>query len=154
MSKGLRIAVAALSLVAFIGGAITWFIIALDGGDFDAGQAFLGLAYLGAVVVGVLLILFAIQYFDRDRPPRRNANRVSDQTIVVTQLALGTFLIAFGAVLGIVFGVVVEDKVDGVSLAIGTAVIGTGAALLPPGAAAGAGERLTTKLKDKGSGTD
>jgi hypothetical protein len=44
------------------------------------------------------------------------------------QLTLGVLLIAFGAIVGGVFGVILAHK-GGVGLAIGTAVIGAGAAL-------------------------
>lgn len=149
-----------LVLVLFVGAAIAWFVIvaATDGGV-DAGQAFLGLGYMSAVVIVVLTILLAVRLLgggDRQPPLSEDATtdagppsghersineRMNERSIIKWQLGVGAFLIAFGAALGLVFGVLLEDGTDGISLAIGTAVIGAGAALLPPGAAAGAGER-------------
>jgi hypothetical protein len=148
VSANLRNWLIGISLVVFIGGAVTWFIIAAaDGGDFDAGQAFLGLAYVAALVFGVLFILFVARYLDNSRNRHTGsaqpASQAAEQRIIVAQLWIGASLIAFGAVLAIVFGVVVEDEgQESISLAIGTAVIGAGAALMPPGAAAGAGARI------------
>lgn len=65
----------------------------------------------------------------------------SDRQIILIQLLLGAVLVLLGALGALIFGVVLEDE-DNIAVAIGTAVIGTGAALLPAGAAARAGSRI------------
>jgi hypothetical protein len=148
----------------FVGAATAWFVIvaATDGG-IDAGQAFLGLGYMSAVVIVVLMALLAVRLLgngaaqsrpsEGDAKPDAQRTRENEQAIVKWQICIGAFLIAFGAVLAVVFGVLLEDGTNGISLAIGTAVIGAGAALLPPGAAAGAGERARqVKEAERGKG--
>jgi hypothetical protein len=134
-------------LLPFVLATVVWFIVvAASNGTVDAGQAFVGLGYAAGVVLIVLLVLVGAQYLNRGLgsppPPASGDDEWAERKIIKAQLWVGAFLIAFGATLAVVFGVVLDDT-DKVALAIGTAVIGAGAALMPPGAAAGAGQRLT-----------
>src|SRR3954452_5771211 len=74
----------------------------------------------------------------------------TDHTIVKLQLWLGFWLVVLGGAGAIVFGVLLSDRdIEGVALAIGTAVIGVGAALLPPGAAGSASARILSPLPNR-----
>jgi hypothetical protein len=133
-------------IMPFVVAALVWFVVvAASNGSVDAGQAFIGLGYAGGVVLIVLLILVAVQFLNGGRTPRATegeyASDAEEHTIIKTQIWVGAGLIGLGAILGVVFGVVLTD-VDKIALAIGTAVIGAGAALMPPGAAAGAAARV------------
>jgi hypothetical protein len=81
-------------------------------------------------------------------PASEDASRSADRMIVVSQLWMGVGLIVFGASIAVLFGVVFSDRdIDKVALSIGTAVIGTGAALLPAGASASASGRINTSIQ-------
>jgi hypothetical protein len=144
-----------VSLVVFVVWGIVWFIVASDGGGFDAGKVFVGLAYAVVVVFGVLLILLVAKYLENNRAKSTQAadpaGEAKEQTIVIAQLGLGALLIVLGAAFALVFGLVIEDGglkgQKALALAIGTAVIGAGAAMLPPGAAAGADARMKRRPK-------
>jgi hypothetical protein len=133
-------------VMPFVVAAVVWFVVvAASDGSIDAGQAFIGLGYAGGVVLIVLLVLVALQFLNGGAVRRAradaSASEAAEHLIIKTQIWVGAGLIGLGAILGVVFGVVLTDD-DKVALAIGTAVIGAGAALMPPGAAAGAAARV------------
>jgi hypothetical protein len=114
------------------------------------------------VVAGVLVLVYwairainvSIRKSVRSRAGDEDASRAADRMIVVSQLWMGVGLIVFGATIAVLFGVVFSDRdIDKVALSIGTAVIGTGAALLPAGASASASGRINTSIqKENGAG--
>jgi heme A synthase len=128
------------------------------GETLEAGDAFVGLGYITAVVLVVLLIALATRLLTEDwkpgvrEPSAAKGAEESEQSLIRDQLRVGALLIAFGALVAVVAGIVVSG--EEVAVAIGTAVIGAGAALLPPGAAAGAAERLTKLREPKGRTAD
>jgi hypothetical protein len=79
-----------------------------------------------------------------------------DRTIVIVQLILGTSLVAFGALLLVIFKAtnVLGTSTDVTAIAgnIATGVLGVGAALLPAGAAASASARILSGLPSQPSG--
>src|SRR4051794_3351859 len=142
-------------VAVFLAAGLVWFVVAADtNGSFATEDAYIGLGYLAATL-GVGLLAFAvIRYFltggmseassverSKERPP----GAAHDRDIVTTQLRLGAGLIALGAVLAVVFGLAFDDT-NGIAIAMGTAVIGAGAALLPAGAAASASARILSTL--------
>jgi len=114
------------------------------------------------VVAGVLVFVYwalrAINNSVKKSAPvlamGEDATRAADRMIVLSQLWMGVGLIVFGAGIAVLFGVVFSDRdIDKVALSIGTAVIGTGAALLPAGASASASGRINTSIqKENGTG--
>jgi hypothetical protein len=140
--------------ILFVAAAAVWFIlVAANHGQVDAGRAFIGLGYISAVVFVLLAVLWGIRLLGGPSP---SAPEASDDywnhRLISTQLWVGALLIALGAVLGLVFGIILSDT-GKLPLAIATAVIGAGAALMPPGAAAGAAQRLQDSANnDKASG--
>ena len=121
------------------------------------------LTLITLVVVAAVLVLvyWAIRAINvsirksvRSRAGDEDASRAADRMIVVSQLWMGVGLIVFGAIIAVLFGVVFSDRdIDKVALSIGTAVIGTGAALLPAGASASASGRINTSIqKENGTG--
>ena len=112
------------------------------------------------VVAGVLVLVYwalrAINASIRKsaRAGDEDATRAADRMIVVSQLWMGVGLIVFGASIAVLFGVIFSDRdIDKIALSIGTAVIGTGAALLPAGASASASGRINTSIqKQNGNG--
>jgi hypothetical protein len=75
-----------------------------------------------------------------DEEPADDEQASKERQIVLHQLYVGAFLVVAGALIA-VFALKWFDGQRGFALAIGTAVIGGGLAIIPPGAAAGAGER-------------
>jgi hypothetical protein len=75
-----------------------------------------------------------------DEEPADDEQASKERQIVLHQLYVGAFLVVAGALIA-VFALKWFDGQKGFALAIGTAVIGGGLAIIPPGAAAGAGER-------------
>jgi hypothetical protein len=114
------------------------------------------------VVAGVLVLVYwALRAINnsikKDAPVLavgEDATRAADRMIVLSQLWMGVGLIVFGAGIAVLFGVVFSDRdIDKIALSIGTAVIGTGAALLPAGASASASGRINTSIqKESGAG--
>jgi hypothetical protein len=148
-----EMAVAALVLVFAVAG-IVWFVISIgDGGDFQAGDAFAGLGYLAATLAVALAAIWFLRNWIGPTPPEPvtrapvapPAEAAGDRLIVLHQMRFGAALIALGAVLGVVFGVVLNDQ-NGVAIAMGTAAIGAGAALIPAGAATSASHRILQTL--------
>jgi hypothetical protein len=85
-----------------------------------------------------------------EREQQAGVMNVQDQKIVKLQLWLGFALIVIGGLIGAVFGVWMSDRdIDGIGLAMGTAVIGAGAVLLPGGAASAASSRILASLPDR-----
>lgn len=76
----------------------------------------------------------------------------SDRTLVFRQMHIALTLILGGAALA-VLGLVLIDEADATKLtaivSLGTGVIGSGAALLPTGAAAGASYRILARGKEE-----
>jgi hypothetical protein len=148
-----EMAVAALVVVFAVAG-IVWFVISIgDGGDFQAGDAFAGLGYLAATLAIALAAVWFLRNWIGAAPPEPvarapvapPAEAAGDRLIVLQQMRFGAALIALGAVLGVVFGVVLDDQ-NGVAIAMGTAAIGAGAALIPAGAATSASHRILQTL--------
>jgi hypothetical protein len=161
-------------LLAVPAGAVYWFLQVTNGGKIDAGAAFIGLGYIaGAAAIVALAALWAVRMYavvadettrrrlmDRIPATRFGTLRVgnlfspsfsSDHRIVLAQLRYGSLLVIGGASLAVIFGLTFNDD-KGVALAIGTAVVGAGAALLPAGAAATASNRILQTLPDRSSG--
>jgi hypothetical protein len=150
---------AALVVAAFVIGGLVWFIISARApGPFKTEDAFIGLGFLASVLaIGLAAVAFVLIFIrggdvgDTPTAGSRQAARADrgantrDRDIVITQLRYGTFLIALGALLGVVFGVVINDP-NNVAVAMGTAAIGAGAALIPAGAAASASARILSTL--------
>jgi hypothetical protein len=108
------------------------------------------------VVLGALVLVYwalrAINNSIKKGAPMltagEDATRAADRMIVLSQLWMGVGLIVFGAGIAVLFGVVFSDRdIDKIALSIGTAVIGTGAALLPAGASASASGRINTSIQ-------
>jgi hypothetical protein len=145
-----------VALIAFVIGAVLWFIASAKGdGTIDAGSAFAGLGYMGAALAVVLLTVLGARllgmlnsYRPADRGPRRPARRPDDRAIIHSQLAWGSGLVITGAIVGLICLCFVHpsDAVAGPVLALATAVIGSGATLLPAGAASAAGTRIQQQL--------
>jgi hypothetical protein len=79
----------------------------------------------------------------------RNPGRPTDRSIIVLQLALGTFLVVFGALLLVIFkatDVLGTPSVSTIGGNVATGVLGVGAALLPAGAAGAASTRILAQL--------
>ena len=69
---------------------------------------------------------------------------------MLTQLWIGALLILAGAAGAFIFGVIFQPLDDEkIAPAIGSAVIGAGAAMLPPGAAGQANARLLRAAEDE-----
>lgn len=152
-----ELVVAALVLVYAVAGLV-WFVISIgDGGDFSAGDAFAGLGYLAATLAIALAAIWFLRRWIAPAQPAPAApaavspppEAAGDRIIVLSQMRFGAALIALGAVLGVVFGVVLNDQ-NGVAIAMGTAAIGAGAALIPAGAATSASHRILQTLHTPG----
>ena len=79
----------------------------------------------------------------------RSPGRPTDRSIIVLQLALGTFLVVFGALLLVIFkatDVLGTPSVSTIGGNVATGVLGVGAALLPAGAAGAASTRILAQL--------
>jgi hypothetical protein len=141
--------VLALAVAAFVGFSVWWFVqVVNDNQQLSAGDAFLGLAYFAGVVLVVLLVWVTVRYLTGMSRAGRSAKPThldQDRYLIVTQLRLGVLLIVFGAGIGIIFGLTFDDK-KGVALALGTAAIGAGAAMLPGGASAQASNRIGKQM--------
>jgi hypothetical protein len=117
----------------------------------------LALTLIALVVVAgvIVLVYWAFRAINRAMPSPGGAgdqaSRSADRLIVLSQLWMAVGLIVFGAGIAVIFGVLFSDRdIDKVALSIGTAVIGTGAALLPAGASASASGRILDSLKKVG----
>jgi len=77
----------------------------------------------------------------------------SERRIVLHQLYVGAFLVIAGALIS-VFALKWFNGQKGFALAIGTAVIGGGLAIIPPGAAAGAHERARHRAGGRATRTN
>jgi hypothetical protein len=149
--------VLAAAVVAFVFFSIWWFLeVANDKKDLSAGDAFVGLGYFAGVVLVVLFVWMSVRYLtgvSRSGGSASPTHLDQDRYIVVTQLRLGVLLIVFGAAVGIIFGLAFDDN-KGVALALGTAALGAGAAMLPGGASAQASNRLKDKAAAVAAGAD
>ena len=84
-----------------------------------------------------------------DDEPADDEQAAKERRVVLQQLYVGAFLVVAGALIA-VFALKWFNGQKGFALAIGTAVIGVGAAMIPPGAAAGAHERATQRAEALG----
>jgi hypothetical protein len=156
--ESVALIVPTLALVAFVVGAVLWFIAsAKSNGTIDTGGAFAGLGYMGAAVAVVLLAVLGARLLGLltsrragGQGPRRPARPTDDRGIIRSQLAWGSGLVITGAIIGLVCLCFVHpsDLVEGPVLALATAVIGAGATLLPAGAASSAGTRIQQELNE------
>jgi hypothetical protein len=147
-------AVLALAVLAFVVISIWWFVeVVTDDTELSARDAFVGLGYFAGVVLIVLVAWAAIRGWTGvagGRRMRSGSELDADRYIIVTQLRYGAALIVFGAAIGIIFGLAFTDD-KGVALALGTAAVGAGAAMLPGGASASATARMNKKLEAEAS---
>jgi hypothetical protein len=88
-----------------------------------------------------------------DEEPADDEQASKERQIVLHQLYVGAFLVVAGALIA-VFALKWFDGQKGFALAIGTAVIGGGLAIIPPGAAAGAGERAKERARGRATRRD
>ena len=144
-------AVLGLAVIAFVVISIWWFVeVVTDDRTLSARDAFVGLAYFAGVVLIVLVVWAAIRFLTgvggRRVPPGSPLD--GDRYIVVTQMRYGVALIAFGATIGIIFGLAFPDD-KGIALSLGTAALGAGAAMLPGGASASATARMNKRQEAK-----
>jgi hypothetical protein len=81
---------------------------------------------------------------------------LDDRGLIRHQMRLGAGLIAFGALSIPLFQMtgVLDGQTATAAFAVATGVIGAGAAMLPTGAAAGAGARILRTLPDSQGGPD
>jgi hypothetical protein len=81
----------------------------------------------------------------------REQQALEERGLIRWQMWLGSGLIAFGVVSIPLFQVsgVLDGQTATAAFAVATGVIGAGAAMLPTGAAAGAGARILRSLPDK-----
>jgi hypothetical protein len=81
---------------------------------------------------------------------------LDDRGLIRHQMRLGAGLIAFGALSIPLFQMtgVLDGQTATAAFAVATGVIGAGAAMLPTGAAAGAGARILRTLPDSQGGAD
>jgi hypothetical protein len=81
---------------------------------------------------------------------------LEERGLIRSQMRLGTGLIALGALSIPLFQVtgVLAGEATTAAVAVATAVIGAGAAMLPTGAAAGASARILRSLPDQDSAVD
>jgi hypothetical protein len=86
----------------------------------------------------------------------RDKQTLDDRRLIRWQMALGSGLIAFGALSIPLFQMsgVLDGQTATAAFAVATGVIGAGAAMLPTGAAAGASARILRSLPDQGEGGD
>jgi hypothetical protein len=126
---------------------------ALKGDSID-GSDFATLGYVAAVLaLALVAVWLLVGRLEREATGRsslgdaiQGANiAANDRVIILSQLWVGAALITVGAAAGI-FVVLLGGGDDEFGLAIATAVIGAGAALLPPGAASSASTRILETL--------
>ncbi|MDF2738737.1 MAG: hypothetical protein K0S88_103 [Actinomycetia bacterium] len=81
----------------------------------------------------------------------KDKQTLDDRGLIRWQMALGSGLIAFGALSILLFQMsgVLDGQTATAAFAVATGVIGAGAAMLPTGAAAGASARILQSLPDQ-----
>ena len=86
----------------------------------------------------------------------KDKQALDDRGLIRWQMALGSGLIAFGALSIPLFQMsgVLDGQTATAAFAVATGVIGAGAAMLPTGAAAGASARILRSLPDQSEGGD
>jgi hypothetical protein len=86
----------------------------------------------------------------------KDKQTLDDRGLIRWQMALGSGLIAFGALSIPLFQMsgVLDGQTATAAFAVATGVIGAGAAMLPTGAAAGASARILRSLPDHSEGGD
>ena len=140
-----------LAGIAVAMGAAIWHALK---GDSIKGSDFARLGYVAAVLAlalaAVWLLVGRMEREATGRSPLGDAIQGSniaanDRAIILSQLWVGAGLITVGAAAGLV-AVLVGGSDEEFALAISTAVIGTGAALLPAGAASSASARILQTL--------
>src|SRR3954451_18757266 len=152
--------VAGVALLAFVAGAVLWFVrAAKNDGTIAAGNAFVGLGYMAGALLIVLLAIVGLRLLagasaaPRRRPPLRTPppRRAADEhAIIRMQLAWGSTLVIVGALVGLLCLCILHRGSNGPVLALATAVISAGAVLLPAGAAGGASARLLQQQQASG----
>ena len=86
----------------------------------------------------------------------KEQQKLDDRGLIRWQMALGSGLIAFGALSIPLFQMtgVLDGQTATAAFAVATGVIGAGAAMLPTGAAAGASARILRSLPDQDNPAD